>query len=122
MQKNSTFNMMRLRKNTDNNGVLNRNRSEYMPNNIRNNTGIFFSHPIVSNIEVPELGNKKVNETEQLSKNGRLRSKRVVSWHSMQSSNNSNITLLNGQLPYGPVGNGILLGKLSNISKGKGPK
>lgn len=45
-----------------------------------NNDGIFFSKPIVTSIDVPELGNKKVNEAEQL-KRGRLRPKKLAPWH-----------------------------------------
>lgn len=42
--------------------------------------GIFFSKPIVTSIDVPELGNKRVNEAEQL-KSGRLRPKKIAPWH-----------------------------------------
>ncbi|EDO14601.1 hypothetical protein Kpol_262p6 [Vanderwaltozyma polyspora DSM 70294] len=42
--------------------------------------GIFFSKPIVTSIDVPELGNRKVNEAEDL-KEGRLRPKRITPWH-----------------------------------------
>ena len=104
---------------TDDNGVFNGNRSENMTlNNNRNKKGgIFFSHPIVTNIDVPELGNKKVNETEHLSKNGRLRPKKVAPWHLMQRPSNSKTTLLNGQLPHSPVGNTIIPGTPLNLSK-----
>lgn len=44
------------------------------------NEGIFFSKPIVTSIDVPELGNKRVNEAEQL-KPGRLRPKKIAPWH-----------------------------------------
>lgn len=44
------------------------------------NDGIFFSKPIVTSIDVPELGNKRVNEAEQL-KSGRLRPKKLAPWH-----------------------------------------
>lgn len=36
--------------------------------------------PIITNIDVPELGNTRVNETEQL-KNGRLRPTKLTPWH-----------------------------------------
>ncbi|QLL34228.1 hypothetical protein HG536_0G00850 [Torulaspora globosa] len=42
--------------------------------------GIFFSKPIVTSIDVPELGNKRVNEAEQL-RSGRLRPKKIAPWH-----------------------------------------
>ncbi|GAV49798.1 hypothetical protein ZYGR_0R00390 [Zygosaccharomyces rouxii] len=45
-----------------------------------NNDGIFFSKPIVTSIDVPELGNRKVNEAEQLKK-GRLRPRKLAPWH-----------------------------------------
>lgn len=48
-----------------------------------NEDGILFSKPIVTNIDVPELGNRRVNETENL-KNGRLRPKRITPWHLIQ--------------------------------------
>ncbi|CAI4044796.1 hypothetical protein SKDZ_11G1430 [Saccharomyces kudriavzevii ZP591] len=48
-----------------------------------NEDGILFSKPIVTNIDVPELGNRRVNETENL-KNGRLRPKRIAPWHLIQ--------------------------------------
>ena len=102
---------------TDDNGVLNRNGPLYTSNNNQNNTGIFFSHPIVTNIDVPELGNKKVNEAEQLSNNGRLRPKRVAPWHLMQRSSNSKTKLLNGQLSHSPFRNGTLPGTPLNLSK-----
>lgn len=42
--------------------------------------GIAFSRPIVTNIDVPELGNTKINEAEHLEK-GRLRPKKITPWH-----------------------------------------
>ncbi|CCH62135.1 hypothetical protein TBLA_0G01930 [Henningerozyma blattae CBS 6284] len=48
--------------------------------NQMNEEGIMFSHPIVSNIEVPELGNQRVNETEMLTP-GRIRPKKLSPWH-----------------------------------------
>lgn len=47
-------------------------------------SGIFFSKPIVTNIDVPELGNKRVNEAEQLN-TGRLRPRRLAPWHLTQN-------------------------------------
>lgn len=44
------------------------------------NEGIFFSKPIVTSIDVPELGNKRVNEAEQL-RSSRLRPKKLAPWH-----------------------------------------
>lgn len=61
---------------------------------IKSKNGILFSTPIVTNIDVPELGFKKVNEAEQLSTNGRLRPKRVAPWHLRQLNQPS--TLING--------------------------
>ncbi|KAL3237925.1 putative Mg(2+) transporter MNR2 [Nakaseomyces bracarensis] len=52
-----------------------------------NSGGIFFSKPIVTNIDVPELGNKKVNEAEQLA-SGRLRPRRLAPWHLTQGKMN----------------------------------
>lgn len=48
-----------------------------------NRERILFSKPIVTNIDVPELGNKQVNEAELLT-SGRLRPKRIAPWHLMQ--------------------------------------
>ena len=48
-----------------------------------NREGILFSKPIVTNIDVPELGNKQVNEAELL-RSGRLRPKKIAPWHLMQ--------------------------------------
>lgn len=42
--------------------------------------GLTFTRPIITNIDVPELGNTRVNETEHL-KNGRLRPKKLTPWH-----------------------------------------
>lgn len=42
------------------------------------NDNIMFSHPIVTNIDVPELGNKKVNEAEGIN---RLRPKKISPWN-----------------------------------------
>ena len=47
--------------------------------------GIFFSRPIVTSIDVPELGNRRVNETENI-KDGRLRPKRLTPWHLKRAS------------------------------------
>lgn len=44
------------------------------------NDGIYFSKPIVTSIDVPELGNRKVNEAEQL-RRGRLRPRKLAPWH-----------------------------------------
>ena len=46
-------------------------------------SGIVFSKPIVTNIDLPELGNKFVNEADQM-KNGRLRPKKLAPWHLKQ--------------------------------------
>lgn len=53
--------------------------------NLNGREGIFFSQPIVTGIDVPELGNTKVNEAEQL-KSGRLRPKKLAPWHLKRSS------------------------------------
>lgn len=42
--------------------------------------GIAFLKPIINDIDVPELGNTRINETEQLRK-GRLRPKKLTPWH-----------------------------------------
>ncbi|CCE65929.1 hypothetical protein TPHA_0N01480 [Tetrapisispora phaffii CBS 4417] len=42
--------------------------------------GIFFSKPIVTSIDVPELGNRRVNEADSM-KSGGLRPKRIAPWH-----------------------------------------
>ncbi|CCD23715.1 putative Mg(2+) transporter MNR2 NDAI_0C00540 [Naumovozyma dairenensis CBS 421] len=52
-------------------------------NKNNNDNGIFFSQPIVTNIDVPELDYRKVNEAEHLS-SGRLRPKKLAPWHLMQ--------------------------------------
>ena len=49
------------------------------------NNGIAFLHPIITNIDMPELGNTRVNETEQLRK-GRLRPKKLTPWHLKRGS------------------------------------
>lgn len=49
------------------------------------NEGIFFSKPIVTSIDVPELGNKRVNEAEQL-RSSRLRPKKLAPWHLKRSA------------------------------------
>ena len=46
-------------------------------------SGIIFSKPMVTNIDLPELGNKFVNEADQM-KNGRLRPKKLAPWHLKQ--------------------------------------
>lgn len=43
-------------------------------------SGLSFNRPMITNIDVPELGNTRVNETEQL-RNGRLRPKKLTPWH-----------------------------------------
>ncbi|AMD20868.1 HDR126Cp [Eremothecium sinecaudum] len=43
-------------------------------------SGIAFTKPIITNIDVPELGNTRVNESEHLHK-GRLRPKKLTPWH-----------------------------------------
>lgn len=53
-----------------------------------NREGILFSKPIVTNIDVPELGNKQVNEAELL-RSGRLRPKKIAPWHLMQRQQTS---------------------------------
>ena len=50
---------------------------------ISNRDRILFSKPIVTNIDVPELGNKQVNEAALL-RSGRLRPKKIAPWHLMQ--------------------------------------
>ncbi|SMN17781.1 similar to Saccharomyces cerevisiae YKL064W MNR2 Vacuolar membrane protein required for magnesium homeostasis [Maudiozyma saulgeensis] len=55
-----------------------------------NREGILFSKPIVTNIDVPELGNKQVNEAALL-RSGRLRPKKIAPWHLMQRQGSTNI-------------------------------
>lgn len=57
---------------------------------------ILFSHPIVTNIDVPELGNKQVNETDELVK-GRLRPKKIAPWHLIQRPASVNQNIKNGR-------------------------
>ncbi|KAK5773815.1 hypothetical protein RI543_004871 [Arxiozyma heterogenica] len=104
---------------TDDNDIINRNKSGNITsiNKQSKKSGIFFSHPIVTNIDVPELENKKVNEAEHLSKNGRLRPKKVAPWHLMQRPSNIKTTLLNGELPHSPVRNTNMSGTPLNLSK-----
>ncbi|CDO96559.1 unnamed protein product [Kluyveromyces dobzhanskii CBS 2104] len=45
-----------------------------------NSNGLTFTRPIITNIDVPELGNTRVNETEHM-KHGRLRPKKLTPWH-----------------------------------------
>ncbi|SCU86220.1 LAMI_0D00958g1_1 [Lachancea mirantina] len=45
-----------------------------------NYDGVLFSKPIVTNIDVPELGNTRINEAEHL-ESGRLRPKKLAPWH-----------------------------------------
>ncbi|CUS20506.1 LAQU0S01e08152g1_1 [Lachancea quebecensis] len=45
-----------------------------------NSDGVLFSKPIVTNIDVPELGNTRINEAEHM-KTGRLRPKKITPWH-----------------------------------------
>ncbi|AET38040.1 putative Mg(2+) transporter MNR2 Ecym_2298 [Eremothecium cymbalariae DBVPG len=49
--------------------------------------GIAFLRPIITNIDVPELGNTRINEAEQLRK-GRLRPKKLTPWHLKKGSIN----------------------------------
>ncbi|KAG0669175.1 CorA metal ion transporter [Maudiozyma exigua] len=63
----------------DNNDETNGVVSPVMSNRER----ILFSKPIVTNIDVPELGNKQVNEAALL-RSGRLRPKKIAPWHLMQ--------------------------------------
>ncbi|CAL9730256.1 hypothetical protein MOUN0_J01288 [Monosporozyma unispora] len=102
---------------TDDNG-LSTKKSRNTPSN-DNNRGIYFSQPIVTNIDVPELGNKKVNETENLHNNGRLRPKRVGPWHLMQRAANTKSTLVNGRLQNSPFGSATIDGSPLNIAKAK---
>lgn len=60
-----------------------------------NNDGIFFSQPIVTSIDVPELGNTRVNEAENL-RSGRLRPKKLAPWHLKRSSLVSNSSAFRG--------------------------
>ncbi|SCV05702.1 LANO_0H13300g1_1 [Lachancea nothofagi CBS 11611] len=53
----------------------------------QNNDGVLFSKPIVTNIDVPELGNTRINEAEHL-KAGRLRPKKITPWHLRRKANN----------------------------------
>lgn len=62
--------------------------------------GILFSRPLVTNIDVPELGNRRVNEAEQM-KPGRLRPKRLAPWHLRQRSAISHIPETNSGEPTG---------------------
>ncbi|CAB4256440.1 similar to Saccharomyces cerevisiae YKL064W MNR2 Vacuolar membrane protein required for magnesium homeostasis [Maudiozyma barnettii] len=54
-----------------------------------NRERILFSKPIVTNIDVPELGNKQVNEAALL-RSGRLRPKKIAPWHLMQRQGSAN--------------------------------
>lgn len=45
-----------------------------------NNDGVLFSKPIVTNIDVPELGNTRINEADHMEA-GRLRPKKITPWH-----------------------------------------
>lgn len=87
------FNFDDTEEDTDLDQKRNNAGSIYTKNDYSKN-GILFSTPIVTNIDVPELGYKKVNEAEQLSKHGRLRPKRVAPWHLRQINQPS--TLING--------------------------
>lgn len=103
---------------TDDNGFSTmKSRNSTIDDN--NNRGIFFSQPIVTNIDVPELGNKKVNETENLHNNGRLRPKKVAPWHLMQRGANAKSTLVNGRLQHGPYGSHTVDGSPVNLAKAK---
>ncbi|CCF58802.1 hypothetical protein KAFR_0F02050 [Kazachstania africana CBS 2517] len=75
-------------KTNDNHGNIVNNTTA----NTNNTNNILFSKPIVTNIDVPELGNKQVNEAEHLH-SGRLRPKRIAPWHLIQRQsliNNTN--------------------------------
>ncbi|SCV03703.1 LAME_0H12552g1_1 [Lachancea meyersii CBS 8951] len=53
----------------------------------QNNDGVLFSKPIVTNIDVPELGNTRINEAEHMEA-GRLRPKKITPWHLRRKGNN----------------------------------
>ncbi|SCU81728.1 LAFA_0C06810g1_1 [Lachancea sp. 'fantastica'] len=52
-----------------------------------NTDGVLFSKPIVTNIDVPELGNTRINEAEHL-ESGRLRPRKITPWHLRRKGNN----------------------------------